>query len=392
MKTQHTFILLLMICCMASCTNKTFEEALLSPPTPQPFKADHSRAGDLQAILDKYTAKGLPAAVVAIKDDEGVWEGSSGFAKIENGTKLSPGFVHAGGSITKIYTATAIMMLQEQGRLRLDDPITQYLPPSVTAGISNADRITVRMLLNHSSGIPDYIDNPHFRLQWFNNLSRGWTASDALSYACNKPLLFEPGTAFSYSNNNYMLLSLMIAHVSGQEEAAWMRDHIFLPLNLERTYYKIQPEYLEGLPMPNYYLDRYGDGRLQNVTLPTKMEIYSELGDGGLVASALDFVYFMDALVKEQLISTDSFNEMKTATFNDYGLGIDIYRYQELPQYGHSGAVFGGASLLLYFEEQDATIFIASNTDGTLIGGKTLMLYHEMKNEIGDYLALQAKR
>jgi D-alanyl-D-alanine carboxypeptidase len=392
MKTLLTRILLVLMCCLAGCTNKAFEEALDQKPIPQPYKIDHSRAEDLQAILAKYTAKGLPAAVLAIKDNEGVWEGSSGFAKIENGTKLSPGFVHAAGSITKIYTATAILMLQEQGKLGLDNPIADYLPALVASKISKSGTITVRMLLNHSSGIPDYIDNPNFRLKWFNKLAEGWPADDALAYAYNKPLLFEPGTAFAYSNNNHMLLSLMIAHVSGQEEAAWMRDNIFVPLNLQKTYYKIQPEYLEGLPMPNYYLDRYGGGRLQNVTLPTKVEIYSELGDGGLVATALDFVHFMDALVKGQIISMASYNEMKTAAFNDYGLGIDIYRYQDLPQYGHSGAVFGGASLLLYFQEQATTVYIASNTDGALVGGKTLMLYHEMKNEIGDYMASQAKR
>jgi D-alanyl-D-alanine carboxypeptidase len=144
--------------------------------------------------------------------------------------------------------------------------------------------------------------------------------------------------------------------------------------------------------MLNYYLDRYGDGRLQNVTLPTKIEIYSELGDGGLVATAIDFVSFMDALVNGQIVSAATYNEMKKATFNDYGLGIDIFKYQNKPQYGHSGAVFGGASLMLHFEEQNTVVFIASNTDGALIGGKTLMLYHEMKNKIGDYLASQDTR
>lgn len=141
--------------------------------------------------------------------------------------------------------------------------------------------------------------------------------------------------------------------------------------------------------MPNYCQDRYGDGSLQKVTLPTKVEIYSELGDGGLVATALDFVAFMDALVNGHIVSASSYNEMKKAYFNDYGLGIDMYKFQEKPQYGHSGAVFGGASLMLYFEEQQTVVFIASNTDGALVGGKTLMLYHEMKNKIGDYIASQ---
>jgi D-alanyl-D-alanine carboxypeptidase len=392
MKTHYTLCLLALCCWLASCKKEAFEETVITPAAPQPFKINHSRAAALQSILDEFTAKGLPGAVVAIKDKEGIWEGASGFSKIETGTKLTTGFVHAGGSITKIYTATAIMKLQEDHKLDLDKPISQYLPASVASRINSADIITVRMLLNHTSGIRDYIDNTTFRLHWFNNLSQRWTVEEALSYAYNKSLLFQPGTAFSYSNNNYILLSLIISHVTGQEEAAWIRDNMLHPLHLNRTYYKIQPEYLEGLPMPNYYLDRYGDGRLQNVTLPTKVEIYSELGDGGLVATAIDFVSFMDALVNGQIVSAASYNEMKKATFNDYGLGIDIFNYQDKPQYGHSGAVFGGASLMLHFEEQQTVVFIASNTDGALVGGKTLMLYHEMKNKIGDYIASQGTR
>ncbi|MDO1449056.1 serine hydrolase domain-containing protein [Rhodocytophaga aerolata] len=391
MKTVNILFLLAGWFFFTGCKKEAFEGMILALPSPQPFNQNHSKANDLQAILDEFTAKGLPGAVVAIRDKEGVWEGTSGLAKIETGTRLRPGFVHAGGSITKIYTAAAIMKLQELNKLQLDKAITNYLPANVSTRITRADSITVRMLLNHTSGIRDYIDNTTFRMRWFNNLAQGWTAEEALSYAYDQPLLFRLGSGFSYSNNNYMLLSLIITQVTGQEEAAWMKEHIFDPLQLSRTYYKIQPGYLEGLSMPNYYLDRYGDGRLQNVTLPTKVEIYSELGDGGLVATAIDFVHFMDMLVNGQIISSASYNEMKKAYFNDYGLGIDIYKFQNKPQYGHSGAVFGGASLLLYFEEQETVVFIASNTDGALIGGKTLMLYHSMKNKIGDYIASHNK-
>jgi D-alanyl-D-alanine carboxypeptidase len=243
------------------------------------------------------------------------------------------------------------------------------------------------MLLNHTSGIPDYIENFNFKLHWFNNLTQKWTANEALAYAYDKPLLFKPGSQFSYSNTNYILLSFLLEHVTRQAEGEWLQQNILKPLQLNRTYYKTQPEYLSQLPMPNYYLDRYGDGRHQNITAAAKTEIVSELGDGGLVATAQDFVTFLDALAKGKIISEASFNQMKTPAFNDYGLGIDIFKFKDKPAYGHSGAVLGGSALLLYFPDKQTTVFIGSNTDADLVPGKTFFLYHDMKNKIGDYIA-----
>jgi D-alanyl-D-alanine carboxypeptidase len=389
MKRIKSIIILLLVLSLSSCEKEGFEEPLLAP-TPQPFKANHSKAAAIQAIIDEYTQKGVAGIVVALKDKEGVWEGTSGFAKIEGNQKLTPGYVHTGGSITKTYTATAILKLQELNLIALDKPISNYLPTGVAGKITNADAITVRMLLNHTSGIPDYIENLNFKLHWFNDLRKPWTAEDAMAYAYHKPLLFKPGNQFSYSNSNYILLSLMIAHVTGKAEGEWLADNILNPLQLDRTYYKTQPGYLAQLPMPNYYLDRYGDGRLQNITAGAKTEIYSELGDGGLVATGLDFVSFMDALVHGKIISEASYNQMKTPAYNDYGLGIDIFTFKEKPAYGHSGAIIGGSALLLYFEEAETTLFIGSNVDGDLVPGKTFFLYHEMKNKISELIATNA--
>jgi D-alanyl-D-alanine carboxypeptidase len=243
------------------------------------------------------------------------------------------------------------------------------------------------MLLNHTSGIPDYMENINFKLHWFNNLTQPWTAAEALAYAYDKPLLFKPGAQFNYSNTNYILLSLLLEHLTKQTEGEWLQENILKPQQLAHTYYKTQPAYLGQLPMPNYYLDRYGDGRHQNITAAAKTEIYSELGDGGLVATALDFVTFLDALANGLIISKESYNQMITPAFNDYGLGIDIFKFKDKPAYGHPGAILGGSALLLYFPDKETTVFIGSNTDADLVAGKTFFLYHEMKNKIGDFIA-----
>ncbi|MBD0257029.1 MAG: beta-lactamase family protein [Cytophagales bacterium] len=388
MKSVRLIAILCLLAALAACQHEAFQQPV-GTPVAQPYKTDHSKGAALQAIIDQYTRKGVPGIVVAIKDREGAWEGASGFAKLETGERLTPGFVHAGASLTKIYTAAAVLKLKEAGRVELDQPITRYLPPSVTGRISQAEAITVRMLLNHTSGIPDFIENSiHFKLKWFNDLSRGWTTEEALSYAYDKPLRFKPGSSFSYANVNYVLLSLLINHVTGKPEGAFIAESLLEPLGLRRTYYKVQPAYPDGLPMPNYYLDRYGDGRLQNVTVPARAEIRSELGDGGLVATALDFVTFMEALAGGRVVSAASLDEMKTFGLGEYGLGLETgFNYGKQTQYGHLGAIFGGASLLLYFEAQQTGLFIAANVDASLVGGKTLFLYHEMKNKLGEYLS-----
>ncbi|PSR54725.1 hypothetical protein AHMF7605_15025 [Adhaeribacter arboris] len=389
MKSVKILLLAFTIFSFSSCEKEAFEQAISKAVYSQPFKTDHSKAAAIQAIIDEYTRKGLPGIVVAIKDAEGVWEGTSGYAQIESNTKLTPGFVHAGASLTKMYAATAVMQLYEQHLIDLDKSITQYLPATITSKITQSEAITVRMLLNHTSGIPDYLENnDNFKLKWFNNLAKGWTTEEALAEAYHKPFLFVPGTQFSYANINYVLLSLLIEHVTGQREGDYLKEHILNKLNLQHTFYKVQPDYLSKLAMPNYYLDRYGDGRLQNATSIAKAEIRSELGDGGLVATGIDFVTFMDALANGRIVSQQSLAAMKTFNQGEYGLGLQNgFNYKNKFQYGHIGSVLGGAAMMLYFEEQKTALYVGSNVDVSFEVGKSLFLYHEMKNKVSEYIA-----
>jgi D-alanyl-D-alanine carboxypeptidase len=364
-----------------SCQKESFD-APLPAPVVQPYRADHPWAADLQSILDEYTRKGLPGVVVAIKTPQGTWEGTSGYAKIETNTKLQPGYVHPSASLTKPYFAAAILRLREQSKLELDQPITRYLPTSVTAKIKQADEVTVRMLLDHTSGIPDYSDDVNFQLHWYNQFTRTWSWQDALAVVEGKPLLFTPGSNYSYCNTDYLLLAQMVNHLTGTKEGEYLRDNVLRPAGLTYTYYKVQPGYLGGLPLPNLYLDRYGNGNLENVTKPGLTQTKSETAEGGVVATALDFALFMDALAHGRIISPASYAEMKMPNKRDYGLGLGSYDYLNKHQYGHSGGIMGAACMMLYCEEQDASVFIGCNVDTDLNPGKTPQLYYEMRNKI----------
>jgi D-alanyl-D-alanine carboxypeptidase len=360
-----------------------------SKPFQQNFKTNHSKSHTIQAIIDEYTRKGVPGIAVAIKDKEGVWEGVSGYAQLESKQPLTRGFIHAGGSVTKTYIGAAFLLMKEQQKINLDAPIVQSLPDQITSKIEKAKCITVRMLLNHTSGIRDYISDSAFLSNWEANPTKQWTADEALTYIYDRPLLFAPGSSFTYSNTNYILLSYIIENLTKRKEGTFLQEALFKKAGLKYTFYKTQPQYLEGLPMPDYYFDRGNTGELQNVTLPTKVEINGELGDGGLVATPIDFVLFMDALMKGRIVSSSSISEMKQyGPASEYGLGLQTgFNYSNKVQHGHMGAVVGGASLLLYFEEQGTSLFIASNVDANLFESKTRHLYHEMKNKICEYIA-----
>ena len=391
MKINKLITLLLAVLCLSGCEKEALEQPVIPVTTAQPFKTNHSKGSEIQKIIDEYTRKGVPGIVVALKDAEGVWEGASGVAQVETNQKLTTGFVHPGASLTKMYTAALVMRLKEQGQVELDKPIITYLPTTITSGINQAGNITVRMLLNHTSGIPDHLENNlNFKLKWYNHLAKGWTTAEALAEAYDKPLLFKPGSQYSYANINYVLLSLLVEHVTGKPEGTYLEEQILKKLNLQRTYYKVQEAYLGKLPMPNYYLDRYGDGRLQNITAAAKAEIASELGDGGLVATGIDFVTFMEALAKGQVVSEQSLQEMKMFNAGEYGLGLQSgFNFKNKFQYGHIGSVFGGAALMLYFEEQKTAMYLSSNVDVNFATGRTFFLYHEMKNKISEYIATQ---
>ena len=369
------------------CSKEIFEQPVRDTKFPQAYKSDHTLGLKINSIIQEYSKKGLPGISVAIADGEGVWEGAAGYARIEDNQPMSNGGVHAGGSVSKIYTATAIMMLHEQQKLQLDRSIDNYLPRHIAGKIKGAGNITVRMLLSHRSGIPDYIADDNFRLHWFNDLSQRWDLEKILKFV-NRRNYLEPDAAYQYSNTNYVLLSLIIEHVGQRQEGEWMSDNVFHPNGLKYTFYKNSKDFLDGFAMPNFYMDRFGDGRLQNVSLPTRVEIYSEYGDGGLVATSLDFVSFMQSLTKHKIIGSKSLEIMSTPTKeSEYGLGLDLFNYGKKLQFGHQGAVFGGSSLLLYFKEQELALFIAANCDATLVGGKTLHLFHEMKNRICELVA-----
>jgi D-alanyl-D-alanine carboxypeptidase len=199
--------------------------------------ADRDLRQQLQTALDQ--ARGdIPGAAVAIISPKGNWFGASGVADLATGRVLQPSDRFQIGSITKTFVATTTLQLVEEGILNLDDKLTDRLPTSVTEWIPNANQITLRQLLNHTSGVPDYTDvlfrwaavNPGV---FFNN----WQPQELVSFIDGLEASFQPGDSWQYSNTNYLLLGMVVETATNNNIAQEIRDRILEPLALTNTFF-----------------------------------------------------------------------------------------------------------------------------------------------------------
>ena len=386
---------LLLIAVLAMATAGCTKKDLYPQKHPHGTNNTARAKGDsLQKILRKYTAKGIPGASIAVKDGSGSWQGAAGFSSLENETPMQANQLQYGFSITKTFTAVSIMQLKERGNLALDKPIKNYLPQALHNLVPQTGNVTVRMLLNHTSGYNDYVRLDEFQQRWLTDPMKVWTREDYYDLIRrNIKINFTPGTDFLYSNVNYYLLSLIIDNVTGQPHSNWMQKNIIDKLGLSKTYYKHSTNYPFYQSLPDCYWPRYPDGVISNITAAQQVWMQNEeYGTTGIIATPKDYITFLKSLVDGELVSTQSLAEMrtwvqgKTAAEPDYGLGLTYWGYKGKMQYGHDGDGIGATAMLVYFPASNTYVFIAANA--TLeMGGEMQQHLSEFRNEVCNFLA-----
>ncbi len=384
--------ILLVVTSLVSCQKEKIEAPSISDGTKT--IGANPKADYLQQLLKKYTVKGIPGAVIAIKDANGLWIGAEGYAKLEDKTPMNPAMAHYGFSITKTVTAIAVMQLKERGLLNLDLPIRTYLPAHLYSLVPKSEIITVRMLLNHTSGYSDITQETSYRLKWLDNPLKVWKREEYYELM-RKTVTIEhtPGTLFSYSNTNYFLLSILIDHITSKPHGEWYQKHIFDRLNLGQMFYKDAKQYPFYNNMPNTYWSRFGNNTLENNTRMQQAYMQNEIyGEDGLIAAPDNYIRLMEGLVNGQLVSAASLDEMKEWVQNpgsaepDYGLGLGYWGYKNKPNFGHNGSGIGAYSLCLYFPGSQTYLFASVNAS-TEFGGPMEGNIYAFMNELGDYLA-----
>ena len=286
---------------------------------------------------------------------------------------MLPCHVFHSASVAKTYHVVAAMTLVEEGKLELDKTIDQYLPTNVCSALPNRSSATIRQLMNHTSGIPDFIENTEHVLDYFNDLMRQFTTEEYLDYICGDDPDFAAGSRVSYSNTNTVLLALIMDNITGSHSKL-ISERIIQPLGLAHTFYKEEAGYPAPVNAVNTYVDTKGNGLLINSTDIERNFAAMNIGHDAMMATAHDYYLFIKALFEGQILSPSSIEQMldlqKYPSSIDMGegLGLEIVKtpLRDLTRAGHNGGSLGAANNVFYYLENGTTIVICSNFGGFL--------------------------
>jgi CubicO group peptidase (beta-lactamase class C family) len=300
----------------------------------------------MQVVQNYVDNKSFMGDVLIAEGDRIVLKAAYGYADMDWSIPNTIDTKFRIGSLTKQFTAASILLLQERGRLSVNEPIKTYLPDVPDAW----SKVTVDNLLTHTSGIPNFTGAPGFNA--YERQSHNPEESVAL--VRGKPLDFEPGTKFYYSNTNYVLLGEIIEHVSGMPYASFLRQNIFIPLGMTKTGVDVDsailPERAQGY-------DSTPDGfrRAEPISMTVPFSA------GFLYSTVEDLVKWERALFADKVITAASLHSMTTARLGEYGMGLFIRTADGHQLITHDGTIEGFESSLNYYPERQLTIVVLGN-------------------------------
>lgn len=300
----------------------------------------------LDSLMDVLAEKNRAMGSLTIsKNGVVVYNRAIGFSDMSGNEKI-PATSHTKyrvGSITKMFTATMIFQLIEDGKLSLTTTIDKYFPQ-----LPNAGKITVGNLLNHRSGLHNFTDDPGYS-SW---MTQPKTQNEMLAIIAKGGVDFQPNEKFSYSNSGYVVLGYIIEKVSKQSYSKNLSSRINSKIGLSNTYVGTKTDIKNN----ETFSYRFSNGWEQ---LPeTDMSIPA--GAGAIVSTPADLVKFIESLFSLKLISSSSLEQIKTMT-DGYGMGMFQIPFYEKRAYGHNGGIDGFASNLAYFPEDGLAIAYCTN-------------------------------
>jgi D-alanyl-D-alanine carboxypeptidase len=321
---------------------------LASPMRAQDFS---TRAG---ALLDSIgRTQGFSGAILVAHQGRSLFKRAYGLANVEWSVPNTPQTKFEIGSLTKQFTATAILRLVEDGKLRLDAPISTYIRDLPDAW----SRITIHQLLTHMSGIP----NTGKLSDYVQGLHHHYSPQELISLVRDLPMDYEPGTKWKYSNTDYYLLGFLIERLSGESYAVYLERHLFGPLDMADTGFN---SYSDILPRRASGYAREG-GKLQNAERPDPSIPYSA---GAVFSSVEDLLKWDEALYAERIITRATQDKMFTsykAGGVGYGYGWFLTSEDGRQKEYHEGSTFGFGSFIARYPTDHLLVIVLSNVEGT---------------------------
>jgi CubicO group peptidase (beta-lactamase class C family) len=347
--------------------------AMLAACQPSPEPRMRKRMDEV--VRFEVTNKRFAGSVLIAKDDHIVFSRGYGLANIEWNTSNTPTTKYRIGSVTKQFTAAAILLLEEAGKLKVEDSLKTHWPEAPAAW----DKVTIFHLVTHTSGITDF-----GREEYEEWKIAETTAENSVSRFSGRPLSFEPGTQFSYSNSGYILLGYLIERISGKSYGDFLREKIFTPLGMKDSGVDsnsaVIPNRAAGYyPGPD---DSLVNAPWVNMTFPHAA--------GAIYSTTEDLFRWTQGLFGGKLLSAASLKKMTTPFKDDYAFGIYSQKAVERKMFVHGGHIEGFRAALAYFPDEKITVAVLSNlneSDPELVGkqltallrGETLILPSERR-------------
>ncbi|GLH95985.1 serine hydrolase domain-containing protein [Phytohabitans aurantiacus] len=334
--------------------------AVSATALPASASADTDNRALRQALSAVHTA-GAPGAFAEARDGGRVWAGATGIANLANAAPTRPHMRHRVGSITKTFVAATILQLAGERRLGLDDPVGKLLPDLVTGEVG--ERVTVRMLLNHTSGIGNYTDALLTSVGAVVSVgTTTYTPAELVAIALGMPRTGEPGAAYSYSNSNYILAGLIIQRLTGNDPATEITRRILRPLRLTDTYFPGADPAIRG-PHAGAYFASLGVRDLSTYKMTWGWMA------GELISTTSDLNDFYRALFGGKVLSPALLAQMRTTVPFDpsepeaggYGLGVYFLASPCGQIWGHDGGVIGQITISWHLPDLGRQVTYAQN-------------------------------
>lgn len=344
----------------------------------------HPKAAKWQGIVDKYVKQGLPGMSVLIEDENGEWIGSGGLADIERKVKFQPCTPSKAASITKLMVGTMMYMLQEQGKISIDDPLSKYISKDILDKIPNASESTIRNAMQHTTGIYDITTDADFYLAVLNNPNKSWEPEEILKYAYGKDPYNAVGDTSYYSNTNTVFVIMCAEKVLGYSHVKALREMIWNPLGMHDTY--IQSRDVLPKEVAQGYYDLYNNNSLVNVS---NIITGSGNGYGGVYTTIFDLKKFIKALYYDKTL----INASSLAMMNDFmnedennrlspGAMLKFRSFTTHEGLGHSGRDLGYSADLFMFPTRNNRLMIFLVNYGTNAASDLREVFRAFEKEL----------
>lgn len=317
---------------------------------------------ELAAKVDAVVARALaePGAAgfsVAVgRGGKVIFAKGYGPADVELSVPMTAESIFRIGSVTKQFTAAAVMRLVEEGKVSLDAKVQTYVPDFP----EKQWPVTVRHLLTHTSGIWSYTADTKFMMR---DSSLELTAKEMIAMFADRPLEFEPGTKHRYSNSGYYLLGAVVEAASGKSYRRYVQEEFFEPLGLKGTRHESNAAIIPGRAQGyTPTAGKLGNDKAIGADVPGAA--------GSLLSTASDLVRWEMALSGGKVVKPESYELMTTPAVladgkaTDYGFGLSMDRWEERRRVSHGGGIFGFTSMLLTLPDDGVTVAVLSNSDG----------------------------